>query len=249
MDQEKMTEENIKLSMVESSVESYDEEKRQISFIFSFPTRDRSGDTVNISGIDLTSFLKNPVYLWMHDKSRPPVGKVVDIYIENNILKGTVEFWKNPIDNSEWSEHDKLSVTIYEQYKKGFMKGASIAFMPIVQDYDKINGGMIYTKVSLTEISAVPVPNNPDALSISKSIGKEDLTIISKAWTDSLNLATQPEHLNSMESLRTENLADEIIKTIISDISIIKDDEDWCIGNEDYNIVDELLKIINKQEV
>lgn len=195
------------------SVDAFDDNSRTIDFIFSTPVEDRSNDTVVVSGIDTSNFLKNPVFLWAHDKTKPPIGKVKDLKVENNILKGKVEFWRNPTDPAYWSEYDKLSVMLYEQYKKGFLKGVSIAFIPIEKILNKATGGVIYNKISLTEISAVPVPDNPEALSIGKGFcSLADIEIIKSICEETLKSYDFIYGKFKQEAL--EELIDSVLKGI-----------------------------------
>ena len=93
-------------------VTNFDDEKRTIEFVFTTNTTDRSNDIVNPKGAILDDFKNNPVFLWSHDKTKQPLGRVVEIEIEEDgSLVGTVEFWRNNIDPAYWSEADKVAVS------------------------------------------------------------------------------------------------------------------------------------------
>ena len=53
---------------------------------------DRQGDTVNVDGWHTRGYLKNPVVLWGHDYSIPPIGKATAIWKQDGALKATVQF-------------------------------------------------------------------------------------------------------------------------------------------------------------
>jgi hypothetical protein len=65
---------------------------RKIRFVLSDATVDRMGDTIALNGWKLDEFRKNPVALWAHDSSSPPIGRVLDVKVEGGKLVGDVEF-------------------------------------------------------------------------------------------------------------------------------------------------------------
>jgi septin family protein len=56
--------------------------------------------------------------------------------------------------------NDEFARMIYDKYKNGFLNAFSIGFQALEKDGDT------FTKSELLEISAVPVPANPEALTI-----------------------------------------------------------------------------------
>ena len=192
-------------------VTNFDDEKRTIEFVFTTNTTDRSNDIVNPKGAILNDFKKNPVFLWSHDKTKQPLGRVIEIEIEEDgSLVGTVEFWRNNIDPAYWSEADKVAVSVYEQYKNKFLNAVSIAFKPIDYKFNKQRGGMDYNTYSITEISAVTVPDNPNALRVGKSMGI-DFDVIKSYCKDTLS---------KFEEFENINMAEDIIKSIKTELII-----------------------------
>ncbi len=53
--------------------------ERTLRFCFSDNSVDRMGDTIDAAGWDLTDFNRNPVALWAHDSSAPPIGGAVSV--------------------------------------------------------------------------------------------------------------------------------------------------------------------------
>jgi len=152
---------------LDTTVESYDDDKRVIRFIFSTSSSDRKGDTINNQGWQVKDFNKNPVFLWQHDITEQPLGLIHNLDVINGNLVGDVEFWKSDRDVSLWSDFDKKADSIYEQYKKGFLKGASVRFKPLdFKPSTNKKNGINYTSQYLLEISAVSLPDNADALSV-----------------------------------------------------------------------------------
>lgn len=140
-------------------------ESRKFRFTISTGAVDRDGDTINPKGFDLKSFRKNPVVLFGHDGSRPPIGRASDIRVEDNAVKATVEFMDNDIDTSGFSD------MIFRMVRAGFLKATSVGFLPkdfeFSEDPTRNAGlfpGIDFNKQELLEFSIVPVPSNPEAL-------------------------------------------------------------------------------------
>lgn len=116
---------------------------------------DRMGEVVDQDGLDLKNFKKNPVLLWAHNsglgENRPPIGKVIKTWLEG-VSKKKLMF------KLEFDMEDEFAAMIYNKYKKGFLSAFSIGFQPLEMVENT------YTKSELLEISAVPVPANPEAL-------------------------------------------------------------------------------------
>ncbi len=67
------------------------------------------------------------------------------------------------------------------------MKAVSVGFLPIEWSFNEERGGympMDFKRQELVEISAVPVPSNPDALSIARSKGIDTASIV--AWAETV---------------------------------------------------------------
>src|SRR5437762_824409 len=65
---------------------------RTVRFVMSDGSVDRYGDTISPSGFDLVAFGKNPVVLWGHDASLPPIGRAKNVHTEGTRLIGDVQF-------------------------------------------------------------------------------------------------------------------------------------------------------------
>jgi hypothetical protein len=141
-------------------------DSRVISFQFSDQTVARDGHTIATDGWDLGNFLANPVFLWCHESSNPPVGKVVSIGAQGSRLCGDVEFAD--------SETYPFADTIFRLYRGGFLNACSVSWLPISWSYssDKARaGGIDFKRQEMLEISAVPVPAAPTALATARSAG------------------------------------------------------------------------------
>ena len=144
-----------------TKVERVQADKRVIRFVCSTDGVKRDGNRLRNDGWDLESFSKNPVMLWSHDYSQPPVGSWRD--------------WKVVKDGSEsalvmtakFADHD-FADTVYNLYVDGHMRAVSIGWTPL--EYEKLEDedgnfvGFDFVKNELLECSAVPIPADPDAL-------------------------------------------------------------------------------------
>ena len=66
--------------------------ERTLRFCFSDGSVDRMNDTIAAAGWDLTDFQANPVALWAHDSSAPPIGGARNVGVEGDRLLGDIEF-------------------------------------------------------------------------------------------------------------------------------------------------------------
>jgi len=136
-----------------------EEEERTLSFTISDDTNDRYREIMNAKGCDLTNYLKNPVVLWCHNHSIPVIGRGYGTKVKEKSIFSKVEFCPN-----------EFSIGIYELYKRGFMKGVSIGFLPKPDGTEELNPkdnvGAIrkHNEWELLEYSMVPVGANPNAL-------------------------------------------------------------------------------------
>jgi HK97 family phage prohead protease len=128
---------------------------KAISFVISTGSVDRQGDTVNVDGWHTRSYLKNPVVLWSHDYSLPPIGKATAIWRDGPSLKATVQF----------------ASTGFAQNVKGLVKermlsATSVGFRPLRWEFSKDRtrgGGIDFHEQELLEFSIVTVPANSEA--------------------------------------------------------------------------------------
>lgn len=189
-------------------------------------TVDRAGEVIKVSWRELNNFMKNPVIIANHQyKVENIIWKATEIYVENEKLV------------VEWVfATTELAQDVRKLYDGGFIKTVSVWFIPKERDQKNSN---IITKAELLEVSFVPVPCNPNALSLWKEI-VEDL--ISKGlilkeetneepkeeWTPNEEAETNAtcEEWNENENNAEENSLDnEEEKTIkeIAEVNIEKD--------------------------
>ncbi len=150
------------------------DEERIIEFTNSTPTEDRYHDTIDQSGWKLDNFRKNPVVLWAHDYSNPPVAKSVNVWVEEGKLKSRDQFTPRDLY--------PFGFMVYELYKNGFLNAKSVGFQPITYAFNDETDGVEFYTQELLEHSCVPVPANPEALVSAKSMGIDLLPL--KTWAE-----------------------------------------------------------------
>lgn len=154
-------------------IEKIDKDTGKFEAVASTASPDRDGEVLTSKGWELENFKKNPVILWAHRYMEPAIGKAEEIKIEEGQMIVRGEF--APIQGNAFAQQIRVL------YEEGFQKALSVGYIPIERDENRI------TRKELLEISFVPVPANPEALSLLKSkglntdpikIGDEEFSII-----------------------------------------------------------------------
>jgi uncharacterized protein len=120
---------------------------------------DRDGDVLEPAGCDLTNYRRNPVVLFGHDYSSLPVGSCTSVDVRP---EGIVASWR-------WLENDPMADRVRNAFDQGVLRAASVGFRPGVSQR-RANGGLLYKTWSLLEWSLVPIPSNPGAVRLAKSL-------------------------------------------------------------------------------
>lgn len=127
-----------------------------IRFIATKEVIDRDGDLVIIDGLDTVNFEKNPVFLFMHDMTKP-IGKVVNL--ERAVMEDGI---KALIIGVQFHKSD-YAQEIKGMYEDGFLNAVSIRFS-VKEHANNESGGLNIFKSELYEVSAVTIPSNQEAL-------------------------------------------------------------------------------------
>lgn len=145
---------------------AYDDNSRKVRFCFSDGSVDRMGDTIDPAGWNYSAFEKNPVALWAHDSSAPPIGRASRLMVEDLRLMGDIEFV--PAETYAFAD------TIYRLVLGKFLNAVSVGFLPIEygwSDDDEREWGLDFKRQELLEISVCPVPANSNALAEARAKG------------------------------------------------------------------------------
>ena len=148
--------------------------ERAVVAVISTPAVDRDREVLLPKGADLTAFKKNPVVLWAHDYSAPPIGKAMWIKKTAEDIRAKIQFAKT-----------NFAEEIFQLFQDGILKAFSVGFDPWASESHKPDekeleanpewAGVerIYTKWPLLEFSAVPIPANAEALAVAVSKGMD----------------------------------------------------------------------------
>lgn len=118
-----------------------------LRFIASTENMARDGMTIKADAWQVDNYRKNPVVLWAHNYSEPPIGRA-DVVQEEGQLVASVTF----------DQGDEFAKSIERKYREGFLHSVSVGWET------QQNEGTTITRAELLDVSAVPVPGDPDAL-------------------------------------------------------------------------------------
>jgi HK97 family phage prohead protease len=180
-----------------------DEEERTVTAVISTDVVDRDKEVLIPKGVDFNSYEKNPVVLWAHSYSDPPIGRA--LWIKSG-RKGITAKLKFAV--TEKAEE------VYQLFKGKFLKAFSVGFIPTKSHEPKpedikkrpewAEAQRIIDEWELLEFSAVPVPANPEALTIavkSKEVDLSDDTIKELGIDDITVFLDEPDNSTNDEKL------------------------------------------------
>lgn len=155
------------------------EEERSLSAVISSDRIDRDGEVVLPKAF--TQRLSKDGYplLWMHDPTRPPIGKVTDVEIGTKSIDARIAF--------RAQGENALADDVFSCFKSGHLNSFSIGFQ--VHDYEmrdvagKSKKVAHVTDAELLEVSAVNIPANPDALAKAFQLTNMEPEVITK-WKE-----------------------------------------------------------------
>lgn len=135
-------------------------------FTFSNEKVGRDGHVVRNNGIQTDNYRRNPVVLWAHDDTQPPIGAGSNISTAGPNARLDVTFVGRDIL--------PFAGTIRDLVAGKWLRALSMSWAPLKWSYSTDPtrpGGMDFSKVDLLEVSVVPLPALPDALADARSRG------------------------------------------------------------------------------
>ncbi len=211
------------------------------ALIFTVSTNeiDRDGDVVDIPGMSLDSYSKNPVVLYGHDYSSLPVGRATRLQKvqEGDVqkLKARVEFTPDSAFGPGYT--GIRGSMVRRMYASGFLNATSIGFAPWEEkplvDKRVRNPGKVYTKSELLDISCVSVPANPGAL-IDRAANDPEYRTMLKSWATDVvrrcdgGFCSKDEDVYQVdEDVLNEELARAVAR--------FEDEETFLVNEDDLN--------------
>lgn len=162
--------------------------KRVIARTTTTEKPDRYGDIVRASGVNIDNYRRNPVVLFAHEHSQPPVGNSIKIWqdVNQKAWKSFDLYFDDKVDTTGRSD------LVFRMVSSGAMPGGSIGFLPkqCKNDHTKKEResfgmgeyGVEYLSCDYLEHSACSVPANPEcllntlkAIELGKFFAKPDL--------------------------------------------------------------------------
>lgn len=167
------------------AVLSAEDAQRRLNVTIATGSRDRHGDILEPGGAQIAGYLKNPVVLWAHQYRDLPIGRAASIVREGNSLKAEILFAPT-----------EFAGEVYTLYAKGFLRAWSVGFLPleweVLEDKDGKFAGYHVHSWELVELSAVPVPANPEALTVALKKDMVREPQLKKSLLDALNVQSSP---------------------------------------------------------
>lgn len=203
-----------------NNVKSIEGEDRIIEFTASKEIPDYDLDIVKLSGMDISKIKKNRSFLWSHQQSMPPVGKIIKVWKEGNLLKGKAQL------TSE--EEYPFGYTIFKLIKGHYINNISISFLPdyktIEYKENKKTGErtQIINNSTLLECSAVNIGCNTGT-SIQVKSFKDG---INNAWSDNI---IDGKELNQLEEFIEKNTEKDTVTKEMdyeAEIKLLNDEMD-----------------------
>jgi hypothetical protein len=127
---------------------------------------DRSGDIVIPTGLkNAEEFLLNPVVLWAHNRTHfPPIGICEWLDVQPRRIVAQTRFARGV----------PFAEDVFRLYEQGVLRGWSIGFVPRKAVREPRPGGRTGLRIAewdLLEYSAVPIPENPAAVTLAVQKG------------------------------------------------------------------------------
>lgn len=156
---------------------------RTLEFTGSTGRFDRQRSIIVQDGWHVKDYRANPVFMWAHKWRDTPIGKALKVWLadtdEGKALKFLIQFVPESVD--------PFAERVFQLYKLGFLSATSVGFDPLKWkwvheaaeieklglDPNEVKWVELLQENDLLELSAVPIPANPDAL-ISHLSGMDD---------------------------------------------------------------------------
>ncbi len=127
---------------------------------------DKAGDVVVPTGLtNSEEYLLNPVVLWAHNRTQfPPIGACEWLDVQPSRVVAETRFAQNV----------RFAEDVFRLYEQGILRGWSIGFAPRRTRKFTLPTGRVGLRVEdwdLHEYSAVPIPENPGALTVALQKG------------------------------------------------------------------------------
>ncbi len=193
----------------------------EVEFVVSTNALDAHGERIDVDGIDIKEYKKNPVVLWGHDGFNLPIAKATKIWKESGKLMARAKFYLK----------DDFARKVYEYIVDGYLNAVSIGGM--VKEWGE--DGMTIKALNMKEFSVVSIPANQEALVASKSLDgnqKAELRALGNAYARKLleSEAGQTEVQKNIETLET-------LVATLKEVAVVSETHDATASNNNVRVV------------
>lgn len=193
----------------------------EVEFVVSTNALDAHGERIDVDGIDIKDYKKNPVVLWGHDGFNLPIAKATKVWKESGKLMARAKFYLK----------DDFARKVYEYIVDGYLNAVSIGGM--VKDWGE--DGITIKGLLMKEFSVVSIPANQEALVASKSLDgnqKAELRALGNAYARKLleSEAGQTEVQKNIETLET-------LVATLKEVAVASETHDDTAANNNVRVV------------
>ncbi len=160
----------------------------------------RDGLIIEADAWRFDNFDRNPVFLWAHDYSQPPIGRVVEREITQRGLEIGVE----------WAGTD-AGREIGGLYRDGFLNAVSVGWRTHKIEFsdDPAEAPRI-KEAELLEVSGVPVPADPGAVAVGRAVAGAPIETVDSwalGWIKARRLGEPETTPHQADDLQVDTLA------------------------------------------
>lgn len=158
-------------SEMETKAASDDGPRHTLLLTASTEDLDRDNEVVDMGGLNLKFYNRNPVIAYNHDHSMPPIGRALWAKVQDRKLKALAKLADRPAD---WPPIEWFPDTVFALAEQGILKGVSVGMLtldaspPTEKEIkarpDLASARRILRKNMLVEISIVSIGANQSAL-------------------------------------------------------------------------------------
>jgi len=181
-----------------SSIKENEDDCGTFEVVVSDESVDRQGEIVKVDGWDLKNYMNNPVVLWAHDYSLPPIGVVTECFVRGKQLIAKGKF--APASANPFAQQ------IRKLYDLKFQNTVSAGFIPTA--YDRATSTSV--KQELLEISFVPVPANANALRLNAMTISQFGINTEMLATKGIVIKTEEETTEEKKTETTETTTEDV---------------------------------------
>lgn len=233
------------------SIKAVNRENRTLVITGTDESKDRDGDIISMSGWKMDNFLKNPVFLYAHNYSSVPIGSATKVIKRKDPAR--LEFHEKFPTEGLYPFADM----IFELFNEKILNASSVGFIaiehePLEKDSNSdemFSRGRRYLKQELLELSACPVPSNPNALQNSmkfmKSHTADEIALLMSGQME-INLK-KDQVLDELNVKEIEFIDENEIKSFVPNNYNIEKEEEFITAKGEFEHIKEEIKDMEKE--